>query len=176
LNMQPHRGRPACQACEQALLRTDDLEAAAMDSSVAGHIAVCGECTELFEALKEVKPVLDRYQVAEASEELIETVLGRALLFRPVDLATERPPVDAGLFRVLLAGLVSLPLMILINGVMGWALYELAASVLPRTLALYCVGLFAVWASLAVSFGYASLPFLGALVGKPTGRLRIAGP
>jgi len=176
LNMHPQQGRPACQACEQALLRADDLEAAARDSSVAGHIAVCRECTELFEALKEVKPVLDRYRVPEASQELVETVLARALEIRPATPAPEKATVQARMFRVLLAGLVSLPLVIMVNTVMGWALYELAASVLPRMVALYCVGLFAVWASLAVSVGYASLPFLNALVGKPTGRLRIARP
>jgi hypothetical protein len=137
---------------------------------------VCRECRELFESLKEVKPVLDRYRVTEASEELIETVLGQALLVRPADLAPERARIDAGLFRVLLAGLVSLPLLILINGLMGWALYAVADSFLPRTIAVYCVGLFALWASMAVSFGYASLPFLGAFVRRHRDQFRIAGP
>lgn len=109
----------------------------------------------------------------EPPEELIEAALGRALRFRPPAWAQESTPVHPAMFRVLLAGLVSLPLVIMINGLMGWALYELAVSVLPRTIALYCIGLFAVWASLAVSLGYASLPLLSALVGKPTGPFRV---
>jgi hypothetical protein len=80
------------------------------------------------------------------------------------------------LFRIFLAGLVSLPLVILINALMGWGLYELTTSFLPRTIALYCVGLFVAWASLAMSFGYASLPFLGALVRSAPDRLRPANP
>ena len=80
------------------------------------------------------------------------------------------------MFRVLLAGLVSLPLVILINALMVWGLYELTTSFLPRTIAIYCVGLFVAWASLAMSFGYASLPFLGVLVNRPSGRLRPTNP
>jgi predicted anti-sigma-YlaC factor YlaD len=169
-------GRLDCSACEQAILRAEALEDALNDSSVADHVAECGECREFFESLREVRPALDQYRVREPSEELIETVLLRAVQPHAADLVPERARVDAGVFRVLLAGLVSLPLVILINAMMGWALYEVAISLLPRTIALYCVGLFVVWASLAMSFGYASLPFLGAFVNRPTGRLRIANP
>ena len=38
-----------------------------------------------------------------------------------------------------------------------------------RTIALYCVGLFVVWASMAMSLGYASLPLLDTIVRKPAG-------
>ena len=168
------QGTLDCSACEQRILSTDDLEGVLNDPSVADHLSGCRECREFFESLRDVKPALDRYGVPEPSEELIETVLCRALQQGSENLVPERAPIDPGLFRVLLASLVSLPLVILINALMGWAFYELTALLLPRTVALYCVGLFVVWASLAVSFGYASLPFLGALVRHSPGRLRAA--
>jgi hypothetical protein len=152
------------------------LEDVLSDSLVADHLAACQDCTTFFASLKDVKPVLDQYRVREPSEELVETVLNRAIRRHAADRFPERARTDAGLFRVLLAGLVSLPLVILINALMGWGLYELATSFLPRTIALYCVGLFVAWASLAMSFGYASLPFLGALVQRPPGRLRPVNP
>ena len=176
MNMHRDAGRLDCSACEQAILRAEALEDALNDSSVTDHVAECGECREFFESLREVRPALDQYRVREPSEVLIETVLRRAVQPHAADLVPERARIDAGVFRVLLAGLVSLPLVILINTMMGWALYEVAISLLPRTIALYCVGLFVVWASLAMSFGYASLPFLGAFVNRPAGRLRIANP
>ena len=172
-----HPGKTDCSVCEQRILSAEDPADALRDSSVADHLAKCRECREFFDSLGDIKPALDRYRVLEPSEELIETVLSRTLRIRPASLAPESDPVHAGLFRVLLAGLVSLPLVIMINTLMGWALYALAISVLPRTIALYCVGLFLVWASLAVSFGYASLPLLSAFVRKPRGRLPVtAGP
>jgi hypothetical protein len=157
-------------------LSAGNLEDALVDSSVADHVAECRECSAFLESLREVKPALDQYRVLEPTAELIETVISRALVKGSAHLVPERTPVDPALFRVLLASLVSLPLVILINALMGWALYELAALLLPRTVALYCIGLFVVWASLAVSFGYASLPFLGALVRHSPGRLRAANP
>lgn len=176
--MRLHRepGRLDCPACEQAILRAEALEDALRDSSVADHLAACRECAEFFESLRDIKPALDRYRVREPSEELIETVLRRAGQGQPADLVPVRTGIDAPVFRVLLAGLVSLPFVVLINTLMGWAFYEVAASLMPRTIALYCVGLFAVWASLAMSFGYASLPFLGALVKRQAGRLRLVDP
>jgi hypothetical protein len=138
---------------------------------VAGHLAACTVCREFFESLGDVKPVLDRYRVREPTEELIETVFHRALQVHSARPIPEKTPIHAGMFRILLAGLVSLPLVIMINGLMGWALYEVAVTLLPRTIALYCVGMFVVWASLAVSLGYASLPLLDAFVRKPAGRL-----
>ena len=172
--MNVQQGRLDCQACEQRILSARNLGCALLDSSVADHIAECRECSAFLESLREVKPALDQYRVLEPTTELIETLLCRALQQGSENLIPERAPIDPGLFRVLMASLVSLPLVILINALMGWAFYELTALLLPRTVALYCVGLFVVWASLAVSFGYASLPFLGALVRHSPGRLRAA--
>lgn len=171
--MNSTRGKMNCSDCEQRLLEKEDPSAALRDAWIAGHLASCGECTEFFEALQAVKPVLDRYRVEEPAEALLEEVVGRSLerLFRVP------APARAGLFRLLLAGIVSLPVVILINALMGWAVYEVAVSLLPRTVAWYLVGLFAAWASLAVSLGYASLPLLDALVRKPPARLpAAAGP
>lgn len=163
-----------CSACEQTILTAERLEDALRDSSVSDHLETCRQCREFFESLSVVRPALDRYRVREPSEQLIETVLSRAGQRHPADLVPEGA--DVSVFRVLLAGIVSLPLVILVNALMGWAFYEAAAFLLPRMAALYCVGLFVVWASLAMSFGYASLPFLGALVKRPAGRLRISNP
>jgi predicted anti-sigma-YlaC factor YlaD len=167
------KGGLDCSACEQRILDAEDANDALRDVSVSDHLAACTECREFFESLGGVKPILDQYRVQEPTEELIEAVLGRALPVPSARPIPERAPLQAGLFRLLLAGLVSLPLVILINGLMGWALYEVAMSILPRTIAVYCVGLFVVWASMAVSLGYASLPLLDAFVRKPAGRLPV---
>jgi predicted anti-sigma-YlaC factor YlaD len=140
---------------------------------VSDHLAECTECRELFDSLGAIKPVLDRYMVREPAEDIIETVLRRARRVHSATPIPKRAPIHAGMFRVVLAGLVSLPLVVLINALMGWALYEVTASLLPRTIALYCIGLFAVWASMAMSLGYASLPLLDAIVRKPAGRLPV---
>jgi len=162
-----------CSACEQRILGAADPRDALRDPSVSDHLAECTECKEFFDSLGAIKPVLDRYRVREPAEDVIEAVLRRAPQVHSAKLTPERAPIHAGMFRVVLAGLVSLPLVILINALMGWALYEAAASLLPRTIALYCVGLFVVWASMAVSLGYASLPLLDAIVRKPAGRLPV---
>ncbi len=171
--MNTSQGRLDCSACEQRILGAEDPRDALGDSSVVEHVAACTECREFLESLEEVKPVLDRYRVREPTEELIETVLNRAVRVHSAKPIPERAPIHAGMFRVLLAGLVALPLVILINALMGWALYEVAVSLLPRTVAVYFVGLFVVWASMAVSLGYASLPLLDAFVRKPAGRLPV---
>ena len=168
------QGRLDCSACEQRILGAADPGDALHDPSVSDHLAACAECKELFDSLGAIKPVLDRYRVREPAEDIIEAVLRRAApRFTPQSRPRRGPRVHAGMFRVVLAGLVSLPLVILINALMGWALYEVAVSLLPRTIALYCVGLFVVWASMAVSLGYASLPLLDAIVRRPAGRLPV---
>lgn len=164
---------PGCSACEQRILGAEDPRDVLRDASVSDHIAACTECREFLQSLGEIKPLLDRYRVREPTEELIEAVLGRSLEALPAKPIPERIPIRAGMLRILLAGLVSLPLVILINALMGWALYEVAVSLLPRTIAVYCVGLFVVWASMAVSLGYASLPLLDAFVRNPDGRLPV---
>lgn len=167
------QGRMGCSACEQRILGAADPRDALRDPSVSDHLAECTECKELFDSLGAIRPVLDGYRVREPAEEVIEAVLRRVPQVLSAMPTPERAPVHAGMFRVVLAGLVSLPLVILINALMGWALYEVTASLLPRTIALYCVGLFVVWASMAVSLGYASLPLLDAVVRKPAGRLPV---
>jgi hypothetical protein len=162
-----------CSAFEQRMLGAADPRDALREPSVSDHLAACTECGELFDSLGAIKPVLDRYRVQEPAEGVIESVLRRAPRVLSAMPTPERAPVHAGVFRVVLAGLVSLPLVILINALMGWALYEVAASLLPRTIALYFVGLFVVWASMAVSLGYASLPLLDAVVRKPAGRFPV---
>ncbi len=158
-------GRQDCADCEQKMLGAGHPGDALRDPTVSGHLAACAGCRELFESLQEIKPLLDRYRVPEPTEELLDAVVSGTLQAHHAPRPTpERAPIHAGMFRVFLAGLVSLPLVIMINTLIGWALYELAASLFPRAIALYCIGLFVVWASLAVSCGYASLPFLGALV------------
>ena len=171
--MNTGQGKLDCSDCEQRVLGATDPRDALRDSSVSDHLAECTECSEFFDSLGAIKPVLDRYRVQAPAEEVIEAVLRQAPQVHSTAPTPERAPIPAGMFRVVLAGLVSLPLVILINALMGWALYEVTVSLLPRTIALYCVGLFAVWASMAVSLGYASLPLLDAMVRKPAGGLPV---
>ncbi len=167
--MERSRNRLDCSDCEQRILGAQSPTHALADSGVSDHIAACADCRELYEGLAEIGPALDRYRFPEPTEALLEKVVGRALQIHAARPSPARVPVRAGVFRLLLAGLVSLPMVVLINALIGWALYEAAVSFLPRTIALYCVGLFAVWASMAVSLGYASLPLMSAIVSRPSG-------
>jgi len=167
------QGKLDCSACEQKILGAADPRDVLRDPSVSDHLAACTECKELIDSLGAIKPVLDRYRVRVPTVDVIEAVLRRAPQVHSSTPRPERGPMCAGMFRVVLAGFVSLPLVILIDALVGWALYEVAASLLPRTIALYCVGLFVVWASMAVSLGYASLPLLDAMVRKPAGRFPV---
>ncbi len=168
--MSSSKGVQGCSNCEQRILDASDPGDALHDTFVRDHLAACTECTDFFESLRDVKPFLDRYEVLEPTEELVQSVLGRTWGALPARPSPETTPIHAGMLRVVLAGLVSLPLVILINALMGWALYEVTSSLLPRTVAVYLVGLFGVWASMAVSLGYASLPLLDAIVRRPGGR------
>jgi hypothetical protein len=161
-----HQEKLDCTACEERLLGADDLNALRQDPSVAGHLAECTQCAELFSSLREVKVHLDGYKVPAPSEELIQTVLTRACRLGESAPAPDAAPSRAGLYRVVLAGLAVFPVVLTINIVLGWALYEFTTYVLPRTIALYCVALFVAWASLGISLSYASLPFLHLLGGK----------
>jgi len=156
-----------CACCEQRLLEAGEVEAAASAEGVREHLSACARCAEFYDSLREVKPYLDRCRVPEPAEALIAAVLAdaRRLLPSAALREPERASLPAGLFRVVLASLTALPLVVLINAALGYALFEFAAMVLPRTLALYCVGLFAAWVSLGVSLSYASLPFLSLLAG-----------
>jgi predicted anti-sigma-YlaC factor YlaD len=168
--LETSRNKRTCSDCEQRILGADSGGDAPADSGVSDHIAACADCRALYESLAEIKPVLDRYRVGEPAEALLQKVVGRALQVQSARPTPATVPARAGVFRLLLAGLVSLPLVVLINALIGWALYEAAISLLPRTIALYCGGLFAVWASMAVSLGYASLPLMNAIVSRPSDR------
>lgn len=164
--------KPDCTACEQRLLEAEDLHALRQEETVAGHLADCPSCADLYDSLLAVKVHLDQYVVQEPAQELIHAVLARTESLQPAVKAQDTTPSSASLFRVVLAGLAALPLVLLINTLTGWALFELASFVLPRILALYCIGLFVAWASLGVSLSYASLPFLSLLAGETPHRAR----
>jgi len=159
------QGQLDCTTCEEMLLGAEDLRAASQDVAVAHHLSRCRQCADLFESLAEVKVHLDQYRIPEPGEHLVEAVLAQAatLLRESPVRATIAAPSRATLFRVVMAGLAALPFVVLINTVLGWALYECAVYVLPRTIALYCLGVFVGWVSLTVSLSYASLPFLSML-------------
>ena len=162
-----------CAECEQRLLDAHDLDGARQAPSVAAHLDGCPRCTDLLASLEDMKGHLDSYRVREPSEELIQAVLFRSRRYRHRATAPATAPSSASLFRVVLAGLAALPFVLLINTALGWALYELAIYVLPRTAALYCFALFVAWATLGTSLSYASLPFLSLLAGK---RKALSGP
>lgn len=159
-----------CTACEQRLLEAEDLETARLHESVAQHLADCPSCADFSHTLFGVKIHLDRYKIPEPEGELIHAVLARAGRLQPTAQAEKAIPSSATLFRVVLAGLAALPFVLLINAVFGYALYEFAIFVLPRTVALYLIGLFVAWVSLGVSLSYASLPFLSMLAGETPDR------
>lgn len=164
--MQPVNVKLDCTQCEQRLLEAHDLEGTRQDPPVAAHLADCSRCADFLACLKDVKGHLDGYRVREPSEELIQGVLARSRGQRQKALQVETVPSMAILFRVVLAGLAALPVVLLINTALGWALYEIAVYVLPRTAAFYCMALFVAWATLGTSLSYASLPFLSLLAGK----------
>jgi len=168
--MTDDRERIDCTECEQRLLDAADPAAVLDDGVVSAHVDGCPECREFLETLTAVKAPLDHYTVPEPPGGLVEEVLARATRPRPLAVAAFS---REALLRVVAAGLAAFPLVVLVNALMGWAFYEAALFVLPRTIALYCIGVFAVWTSLGVALGYASLPFLHLVVGRPEGPLRV---
>ena len=165
-----------CTACEEALLGADRLEAEVADPALVAHLAGCPDCRGFLDSLRQIKPALDRCAVAEPSEALMTAVLTEALRLRPALPARDPLPARLALGRIVLAGLAALPLVVLINAALGWAVYALAAIWLPQTLALYCIGVFIVWASLGVSLSYASIPFLPMLATRQPPRGRAPAP
>lgn len=171
--MTDDRERIDCAECEQRLLDAADPAAALDDGPVSAHMDGCPECREFLETLQAVKAPLDRYTVPGFPEALVEGVLAKARRPRPLAFAALS---REGLLRVVAAGLAAFPLVALVNALMGWAFYEATLFVLPKTIALYCIGVFAVWTSLGVALGYASLPFLHMAVGRPEGPVRATAP
>jgi len=165
-----------CTACEQRLLSAEDLDAAGEELAVSGHLAGCSGCREFFESLGAVKVPLDKYRVPDPSEELLESVIAGALNVRQGDgnEAADAALARANLIRIVMGGLVAFPLVLLINTLVGWALFEFTSLLFPRAIALYCISLFVLWASLGVSLSYASLPFLSLLAGKSSGRTYVS--
>ena len=165
-----HSTERDCALLEQRLLGSDDPDELLRDPAVTGHLRTCPDCSELFRSLAPIKASLDRYRVREPSEEILNRVLDQAGRFPHVRETEAVGLGRPGLGRIVAAGLAALPAVILINTIMGWALYEFAISFLPRSVAMYCIALFALWASLGVSLSYASLPFLSLLPGVPNVR------
>jgi hypothetical protein len=157
-----------CEIFEQKLLETEDPGHLLHDPALAGHLDSCRSCSELCRDFLPIRAHLEAYKVRELPGPILEKVLAQA--HRVPHLPRAELPVRTnpgwGWARVFGAGLAALPIVILINTVMGWALYEFAVSVLPRSVALYCVGLFVLWASLGISLSYASLPFLSLIPGS----------
>jgi len=161
-----------CAACEQELLGAKELEDPGETAGVRDHLAGCPQCVDLYQSLKEVKPFLDRCRVPQPAPQLVENVLLAAQRLLPGSLVADASTLGqpSRLFRIVLATLAALPVVVLINGALGWLLFEVASLVFPRTFALYCIGLFAAWVSLGVSLSYASLPFLSLLAARPPDR------
>jgi len=168
-----------CRALEQRFRGTEDLLALADDRSVASHLRMCGGCSELYLSLLPVKGALDRYEVAGPPEAVVNRFVDQALRFSRLPAATAPDRVRRALLRVVPAGLAALPVVVLVDTLTGWLLYEAAVSILPRSVAVYCVALFVLWATLGISLSYATLPFLSLLPGVPgtrEGGARDRGP
>jgi len=148
--------------------RIPDVKAAPVDSedpSAGPHPEGCESLAALGRDFPSIREALDSYRVLEPSALLLERVRAQALRFPHASPAWQASHPRPGLLRILAAGLAALPIVLLINAAMGWALYEIAASFLPRPAAWYCVALFVLWVSLGVSLSYASLPFLSLIPG-----------
>lgn len=171
--MTEDRERIDCAECEQRLLDAADPTAALEDGDLSAHTDGCPECREFLETLRAVKAPLDQYVVPEPPGDLVEQVLARAPRPRPRAIAALS---REGLLRVVAAGLAAFPLVALVNALMGWAFYEAALFILPKTIALYFIGVFVAWTSLGVALGYASLPFLHLVVRRSEGPLRAPVP
>jgi len=157
-----------CTVFEQRILDARDTALPDGDPALGAHVRDCESCREFWSDLRSIRESLDAYGVREPSEALLLRVGDQALRFAGATAEPEGPATRAGMIRLLAAGLAALPVVLLINALMGWGLYELLALALPRSLALYGLGLFVLWASLSVSLSYASLPFLSLIPGTGT--------
>jgi len=167
------RVREDCALFEQRILDARDAAPPERDPALAEHLRGCEGCRALCRDLMDIRPSLQAYRVRDPSEELLHRVGEQAARFARTVAEPEGHRQRPAVIRVLAAGLAALPMVVLINAGMGWALYELLSAVLPLPLARYGVGLFVLWASLSVSLSYATLPFLSLL---PRGAARPREP
>jgi len=127
---------------------------------IAFHLERCASCSSLAEDLDRLRSRLDLYEVPPP-------VPNRAL---QSTIAGAREAVSAGarwrrivVFRLVLAALISLPFVVGVNSVAGWAIYEIVESILSRPIANYVLVTFILWTTVGASLTFGSLPFFSLL-------------
>ena len=166
-----------CTLFQQSVIDGADPGRDASEVPSGAHPGACERCAGFRRDLLAIRSSLDGYRVREPSAQLLETVRAQALRFPRAAAAPEAARAWPRLLRILAAGLAALPVVLLVNAALGWALYEIASSFLPPSAAWYCLALFVMWVSLGVSLSYASLPFLSLIPGgMPRGDRLPPGP
>ena len=150
--------------CERAKERILDAftrgEASSLRSAdIASHIDGCASCSSLVEDLDMLRSRLDLYEVPPVPNQVLQSTLTGA-----------REAVSAGaqwrrrvVFKLVLAALISLPFVVGINSVTGWALYGIVESILSRPIANYVLITFILWTTVGASLTFGSLPFFSLL-------------
>lgn len=166
-----------CTLFQQSVLDAAHPGRDSSEPPSGAHPGACERCTEFHRDLLAIRSSLDAYRVREPSAQILQTVRAQALRFPRAAAAPQTVHAWPRLLRILAAGLAALPVVLLVNAAVGWALYEIAVLFLPPSAAWYCLALFVMWVSLGVSLSYASLPFLSLIPGgTPRGDRIPPGP
>jgi hypothetical protein len=110
-------------------------------------------------------------QGAEAVDRL-QSALRREMADQAAGLARFRRQVVA---RIVLAGLLALPVLIGLNVGIAYGLEAVYETIFPHAVASVLVVLFAIWTLMGLSLTYGSLPIIGAVAMKMRGERYVTG-
>ncbi len=118
---------------------------------------------------RDIQQILSVHRTAPQSEDAVRRLRG-ALRQETAALAEERALARRGItVRLVLAGIVSLPLLLAFNVLIAWAVQSAYGLVLPHAAATGMAVLFGIWAAVGLSVTYGSLPIIGAYAMKMKG-------
>jgi hypothetical protein len=140
-------------------VRTARALGARLGDDGEAHVAACASCRHEMPALATVDAALGRYAVDAPPSGLRPRVLDAAASLLVLNARRAR---RRHLVRAVAAGLVPLPLIVLVDFVLVRTLGELLGTFLPRALTVYFVAEYAALLALLVALTYAAIPLLAA--------------
>ncbi len=151
----------ACDRIKERILDafTRDEVSSLRSADMTSHIEDCASCRSLVEDLDTLRSGLDLYEVPTVPNRVLQSTVAGARKAASGATQWHRHVV----FRLVLAALLSLPFVVGINSITGWALYGIVESLLSRPIANYVLLTFILWTTVGASLTFGSLPFFSLL-------------